>query len=104
MSNSQASSLPTVSSSIHTGMDIPKGQAPANDIKIRGRTSTSAINLSRESSMVSSGQATLYHDRMDNRMDCDSVFGDKSPELFYKTEQEKTFCFVLARRLKLQVT
>ena len=68
------------------GMDIPKGQAPANDIEIRGRTSTSAINLSRKSSMASSGQATLYHDRMDDRMDCDSVLRDKFPELSYKTE------------------
>jgi len=49
MSNSQASSLPTMSSSIYTGMDIPKGQVPANDTEVRGRTPTSAINLSRES-------------------------------------------------------
>jgi len=30
---------------------------------------------------------------MDDRMDCDSVLGDKSPELSYETEQEKAFCF-----------
>ena len=92
-SNSQASSLPTMSSSIHTGMDIPKEQVPANDIEIRGRTPTTAINLSRESSMASPGQVTSYHDRMNNRIDCDSVLRDKSSELFYKTEQEKAFCF-----------
>ena len=43
--------------------------------------------------MASSGQSTPYHDKMDNRMDCNSVFGDKSPKLFYETEQEKTFHF-----------
>ena len=43
--------------------------------------------------MTSSSQSTPYYDKMDNRMDCNSVFGDKSPELFYETEQEKTFYF-----------
>ena len=53
-SNSQASSLPTMSSSIHTRMDIPKGYVPANNIEVRERTPTTAINLSRESSIASS--------------------------------------------------
>jgi len=89
--NSQASSLPTMSSSIHMRIDIPKRHTPANDIKVRGRTPTTAINFSREFSMASSGQATPYHNRMDDRMDCDSVLGDKSPELSYEIEQEKVF-------------
>jgi len=93
MSNSQASALPTMSASNHMGMDIPKGQAPANDLEVRGRTPTTAINLSRDSLMVSSGQVTPYHDRMDDRMDCKSVLGDNSPELSYETEQEKVFHF-----------
>jgi len=93
MSNSQASSLPTVSSSIHMRMDIPKGQASVNDIEVRGRISTTAINLSRESLMVFSSWATPYYNKMDDRMDCNSVLRDKSPELSYKTEQEKAFCF-----------
>ena len=82
-----------MSSSIHTGMDIPKGHAPANNIEVRERTPTTAINLSRESSMASSSWVTLYHDKMDDRIDCDSVLRDKSPKLFYKIEQEKAFCF-----------
>ena len=89
-SNSQSSALPTVSSSNHTGMDIPTRQAPVHSFEIRGRTPTTEINLSRESSM-SSGWATPYSDRMDN-MDVDSEPGDNSPELSYKTEQEKANC------------
>ena len=93
MTNSQASALPTVSASNHMGMDIPKEQAPANNLEIRGRTPTTAINLSRESLIASSSQLTPYHDRMDDRMDCEPVLGDNSPELSYETEQEKAFCF-----------
>jgi len=93
ISNSQASSLPTLSSSIHMGMDISKEQVPTNDIEIRGRTPTSAINLSRESLIVSSSWATSYYDRMDNRRDYDSVLRDKSSELSYETEQKKAFHF-----------
>ena len=89
MSNSQASALPTVFSSNHMGMDIPKEQAPANNLEVRGRTPTTAINLSKESSMASSSWSTLYHDRMNDRIDCNSVLGDKSPGLSYETEQEK---------------
>ena len=54
-SNSTASALPTVSSSNHTGIDFSKGQTPTNDLKVRGRTSSSATNISREPSMTSSG-------------------------------------------------
>ena len=64
----QALALPTVYPLNHTGMDISTGQVPANNCKVRGRTPTTALNLSRESSMASSGQATPYHDRMDNKI------------------------------------
>ena len=87
MSNSQSSTLPTVFSSNHTGMDIPIGQVPVHGFEVRGRTPATEINLSRESSM-SSGWATPYHDRIDN-IDVDSEPGDNSPELSYETEQEK---------------
>jgi len=68
-------------------MDIPTGQAPIYGFEVRGKTPATEINLSRES-LMSSGQATPYHDRMDN-MDVDLELGDNSPELSYKTEQEK---------------
>ena len=90
-SNSQASALPTVSSLNHTGMNSSKEQTPANNFKVRGSTSTSA--LSREPSMASSGWSTSYHDRMNDQMDCDLEFGDKFPELSYETKQEKAFHF-----------
>jgi len=75
------------------GMDSPKGQTPANDLKVRERTSSLATNISRESSMASSGRATPYHERMDDQMDCDSEPRDMTPGLSYETEQEKTSRF-----------
>ena len=83
------STLPTVSSLNHTGMDSSIGQLPVFNFEVRGRTPTSAINLSRESLMTSSGWETPYHSRMDNNIDCNSMIGDSTPELSYKTEQEK---------------
>ena len=43
--------------------------------------------------MVSSGQSTLYHDRMDTDPDIKTTTGENSNEhleLSYETEQEKT--------------
>jgi len=87
---SQALALPTVSHLNCTGMDISIGQVSANNCEVRGRTPTTALNLSRESSMASSGRATPYYDRIDNKMDCKSTSGDMTPELSYETEQKKT--------------
>jgi len=86
----QALALPTVSSLNRTEMDISIGQVPANNCKVRGRTPTTALNLSRESSMVSSGRATPYCDRIDDKMNYESTSRDITPELSYETEQEKT--------------
>ena len=86
---SQASALPTVFPSNSIGMDNSTGQEPANNCEVRGRTPTTAFNFSRESSMVFSRWSTLYCDRMDDRMDCNSTSGDTAPKLLYKTEQEK---------------
>ena len=90
MSKLQALVLPTVSSLNCIEINISTGQVSANNCEIRGRTPTTALNLSRESLIVSSGQATLYCDRMDNKMDCESTSRDMTPELSYKIEQEKT--------------
>ena len=83
------SSLPTVSFVNDIEMDIPTGQVPAFDFEVRERNPISAANLSREFSLASSGWSTPYHDRIDVNMDCNSTMREPTPELFYKTEQEK---------------
>jgi len=73
-------------------MDIQIGQAPSNNFEIRGRNPVSSANNSRESSMVSSGRSTPYHDRMDTNIDCIPTNEEPSMERFelsYETEQEK---------------
>jgi len=42
--------------------------------------------------MMSSGQATPYHDGMGDDMDCNSMVGDSIPELSYEMVQEKELC------------
>ena len=68
------------------GMDIPMGQVPANDLKVRGRNPISPINLSRESLMASSGHLISYHERMN--VDMNPTNKELNLELSYKTEQE----------------
>ena len=58
---------------------------------MRERIPTPNINISREFSMVTSGQEIPYHDRIDDNMDCKSTMEDSTPELFYKIKQEKNF-------------
>ena len=85
-------SLPAVSFVNDIGMDIPTGQIPVYDSEVRERNPVSSVNLSRESSMTSSGHLTPYHDRMDTDMDCNPTINEPSPEhleLSYETEQEK---------------
>ena len=89
MPKSQALALPTVSSLNHTGMNISTEQVPDNNCEVRGRTPNTALNFSRESSIAYSGWATLYCDKIDDRMDCKSTSRDMSPELSYETKQEK---------------
>ena len=86
---SQALALPTMHPLNYIGMDNYTGQVPTNNCEIRERIPTTAFNLSRESSMASSGHVMPYCDRMYNRMDCDSTSRDMAPELSYDTEQEK---------------
>ena len=75
-------------------MDIPTGQFPNNKSKVRGRNSFSPVNLSRESSVASSGCSTPYHKRMNIDMDLPSE--ELQPEMFYKTEQEKAIWVSMA--------
>ena len=88
--------LPTMSFVNNIEMDIPIGQVPAFDFKVRERNPISVVNLSRESSMASSGQSTPYYDRMDINIDCNSTVGEPTLELSYKTEQEKALWVSMA--------
>jgi len=75
-------------------MDIPTGQFLNNESKVRGRNSFSPVNLSRESSVASSGHLTLYHKRMNIDMDLPS---EKSqPEMSNEIEQEKAIRISMA--------
>ena len=85
-SKQQALALPTMSPSNHTGIDISTRQVLANNCEVRERTPITALNLSRESSMTSFGQATPYYDRIDDKMDYESTSRDVAPELSYETE------------------
>jgi len=80
------STLPTVSLVNHTGMDSSTGKLPVFNFKVRGRSPTANRNFSRDFSMMSSGWAIPYHNRMDVNMDCDPTVGDYTPELLYETE------------------
>ena len=80
-------SKPTMSSTNNIGLDILTGQFPNNESKVRGRNSFSPVNLSRESSVASSGCLMPYHKRMNVNMDLPSE--KLQPEMSYETEQEK---------------
>jgi len=68
-------------------MDILIGQFSNNESKVRGRNSFLPVNLSRESSVASSGHSTPYHERMNVDMDLSSK--ELQHEMSYETDQEK---------------
>ena len=70
-------------------MDIQAGQGPVSDSTIRSRNPSPFSNLSRESSLASSGCTTPYYDRMDTDMDFPPSKEELNLELSYETEQEK---------------
>jgi len=73
-----------------TGMDIPIGFVPVNGFEVRGRTSSTKKNFSRDFSMSSTQSFIIYHERMaNNSMDIDQEPTVESPALSYKMEQEK---------------
>jgi len=84
--------LPTMSFARNIGMDNQLGQALTNNPEVRGRNSLSSAISSRDPSMISSGRATPYHDRIDTDPDDTPLNGDLANErleLSYETEQEK---------------
>ena len=90
ISNSQEFVLPTVLSSNYTGMNIFTGFVPVNSFEVRGRTSSTEKNLSRDSSMSSTQSSIIYHKRMaNNSIDINQEPTVESPALSYEMEQEK---------------
>jgi len=78
---------------INIGIDNQSGRVLTNNPEVRGRNPLSSTNSSRDLSMVSSGCATPYHDRMDTDPDNAPITGEianKCLELSYETEQENT--------------
>ena len=73
------------------GIDIQKGRVPSSNHEIQGRNPLISNNSSRDSSIVSSGRSTPYHDRMDTDVDIVLVnikSNNEWLELSYETEQE----------------
>jgi len=66
---------------------------PANNVEVRGRTSSIEKNLSRDSSMSSTCSSVIYHERMaNNGMVIDSNPPVESPAPSHRTKQEKVLC------------
>jgi len=75
-------------------MDILAGPVPVNGSEVRGRTSSTKKNYSRDMSMFSTLSSVIYHERMaNNGMDVDPEPANNSPALSYEAEQEKALCF-----------
>ena len=93
-SNSQAFILPTVFPPNYMEMDIPAGPVPINSSEVRGRTSSTKKNYSRDTSMSSTQSSVIYHERMaNNSMDIDLEPANNSPAPSHRTEQEKALHF-----------
>ena len=76
------------------GMDIPAEPVSVNGSEVRGRTSSTEKNYSRDTSMSSTQLSVIYHERKaNNDMDVNPEPANNCPALFYKTEQEKALCF-----------
>ena len=74
-------------------MDISTGFVPVNSFEVRGRTSSTKKNFSRDSLMSSICSSIIYHERMaNNNMDIDPEPPAESPALSYEMEQEKVTC------------
>ena len=79
-----------MSNKMDIGMDIQSGVSPSINSEKQGRNPLPTANLSRESSLASSGRVTPYHERMD--MDVAPEIEEsntESHELSYKTEYER---------------
>ena len=74
------------------GMDIQLELAPNNFDGVRGRTLSSNRSIPMDVSMSFTKSSVVYHERMTtNNANNNDDLVDASPELSYKTEQEKAF-------------
>jgi len=80
-----------VFSTSYTGIDLPSRPYPDNYNKVRGRTSFTNKNISRNLSISSTKSSVTYHKRIanNNSMDVDKVMNDNFLVLSYEEEQEK---------------
>ena len=88
------------------GMDIQKGRVPSSNHEVRGRNPLTSNNSSRDSSMVSSGQFTPYHNRMNTDMDIVLVnieSNNERLELSYETEQENAIRVSMATNQQVSI-
>ena len=82
--------LPSMSNKIDVGMDIQSGVSPSINSEEQGRNPLPTANSSRESSLVSSGHTTSYHERMDMNVAPEiEELNTESRELSYETEHER---------------
>jgi len=92
MDYSQASSIPSITTMFPSNMEIdfPTGPIPDNYDEMRGRTLSTKRSISRDTSMSSTRLSVVYHERMvlNNSKDNNNPM-DTTPELSYKTEQER---------------
>ena len=82
--------LPPMSTNSDLGMDIHLGAHPDISSEERGRNPLPSANLSRESSIASSGRSTPYHERMEVDVALEPEESNSvQRELSYETEQER---------------
>ena len=90
-SSSSLLNLPTVPFKSITGMDIFSGIAPDNYDEVRGKSLSTNVNVSRDSSVSSTRSSVVYHEKMEqnNAMIIDDDPNDSSPALSYEDKQER---------------
>jgi len=81
--------LPTVFLMNYIGMnDFISGSSPDNFDNVRGRTFSSKLQVSKDSSMSSTKSSVIYH----KKMECNNTIDiDVSSALLYETIQKKAF-------------
>ena len=91
MHSQQSFELPTMLSSNYTEMDIIAGYSPNKFNEMRGRTFSSKLQVSKDSSMSSTKSLVVYHEKMEhnNALNEDIDIDNNSSALLYKTSQKK---------------
>ena len=94
MYSHQPLNLLTVFPSTYTEIDILSGKIPDNYDKVRGRTISLLLQLSRASSISSTKSLVAYHKRIEynNSLNKDIEIDEDSTRLSYETYQEQAIC------------